>query len=122
MLIGLLLAFALSSIQQSGKHVVSPITTYHGLDLCNFAKVYKLAPGSYLSVRSGPGEQYSKIDHLPDGKAVYICDEHREWVQIFYSGLDGPCGSASPAGLDAHKAATCKSGWVNRQWIDVLSG
>jgi hypothetical protein len=90
--------------------------------LCNFARVYHLETGSYLSVRSGPSTRFSRIDRLTAGTAVYTCDEQGEWVKIFYGGPNTPCGSESGNGLDARRVATCKSGWLNRKWIDVISG
>ena len=122
MLVGVLFAFTLTTIKQDVAQIGNPGTSYKAPDLCGFAKVNHLQEGSYLSVRSGPGSQFSKIDSLEAGTSVYVCDEHREWLRIFYGGKDTPCGSESPGGLDARKAATCKSGWVNRKWIDVLSG
>ena len=90
--------------------------------LCNYARVRHVQVGSHLSVRSGPGLQFSKVDQLRAGKPVYICDEQGDWLKIFYGGEETPCGSVSSVGLDVRKAAACKSGWVNRKWIDVLSG
>ena len=116
MLIGAFVVLALGAMQQdTGQIAKAPY-------FCNYAKVYRLEVGSHLSVRSGPGERFSRIDRLEAGRSVYICDEHREWYKAFYGGLDSPCGSESTGGKDVRKVAACKSGWVNRKWIDVLSG
>lgn len=115
MLIGVLLALVLGAMpQDTGQIAKAPY-------LCNYAKVYNLSAGSYLSVRSGR-EQFSRVDRLEAGKSVYICDEHGEWYKVFYGGADTPCGCESPGGIDVRKVSTCKAGWVNRKWIDVLSG
>ena len=121
MLISILLAIALGTAQQDIGQTKNSISLDKGF-LCNYAKVYRLKVGSYLSVRSGPGERYSKIDRLEAGRSVYICDEHMEWYRIFYGSLDSPCGEKSIGGLDVRKVGSCKSGWVNRKWIDVISG
>ena len=121
MSIALALAFALSAAQQDGGQAGKSIP-YTKPYLCNFAKVYHIKVGSYLSVRSGPGVEFSKVDQLAAGASVYICDERGEWFRIFYGGADSPCGSISPSGLDVRKVTTCKSDWVNRKWINVLSG
>jgi uncharacterized protein YgiM (DUF1202 family) len=91
-------------------------------DVCNFAKVYHLNAAIYLVVRAGPGKEFTKIDRLKAGTTVYVCDEHREWLRVFYGGAGTACNSESTSGLDFHEVGSCKSGWVNRKWIDVLSG
>jgi hypothetical protein len=103
---------------QTGNSIGSTKKPY----LCNFAKVYNLEVGSRLSVRSGPGKRFDRIDSLEAGRSVYICDEQGDWLKIFYVDLESPCGSEFPVGIDVCKVAPCKSGWVNREWIDVISG
>jgi hypothetical protein len=116
MLIGVLAALALSAMPQgTGQIARAPY-------LCNFAKVDHLKAGSYLSVRSGPGERFSMIDRLKAGRAVYTCDEHNEWYKVFYGSSDSPCGVESTSGIDVRAVSTCKFGWVNKKWVDVLSG
>jgi len=89
---------------------------------CNLATVYHLTAGGFLTVRSGPSIKSSKIDQLPEGHVVYICDEQEQWFKIFYSGPKGTCGTASPNGMDARDVRACSSGWVDRKWVNVLSG
>ena len=90
--------------------------------MCNFAKVKKPTPGGYLSVRSGSGTKFREIDRLSGGMEVYICDERGDLFKVFYSGPDGPCGKTSSRGLDIRKTTGCKSGWVKRERIEVISG
>jgi hypothetical protein len=90
--------------------------------LCNFAKVVHIRSGAHLTVRSGASRQFIKIDRLSNGAPVYICDERGDWFEISYSDPNGPCGAQSPKGMDIRKANTCKSGWVRKKWIEVLSG
>ena len=90
--------------------------------LCNFAKVYRLKPGSHLPVRSGPGAQFPQTDQLVGGTVVYICDEKGDLLRISYGGENTPCGSVLSNGLDAQKALECSSGWVRRKYINILSG
>ncbi|MEP6622493.1 MAG: SH3 domain-containing protein, partial [bacterium] len=75
-----------------------------------------------LTVRSGAGSQFRKIDRLHSGRKVYICDERGGWFKIFYSNPQGPCGPTFSNGLGVHKTAGCKSGWVEQKWIEVISG
>ena len=90
---------------------------------CNFAKV-KISSGgpAHVSVRTGAGPKFQQIDTLDSGREVYICDESGDWFKIFYSGPDGPCGATSENGLDVQKTKGCKSGWVEKRWVDVISG
>jgi uncharacterized protein YgiM (DUF1202 family) len=117
-----LLALTLFAVQQGGETANNSRSAYTTPYLCNFAKVTHLKARSYLSVRSGPDSQFSKVDRLTAGSTVYICDERGDWLKISYSGSNGPCGAISPGGLDVRKTATCKSGWVKRERIDVISG
>ncbi len=90
---------------------------------CNFAKIKSSSEQrTFVAVRTGAGRSFREIDRLRSGQGVYICDEHGDWFKIFYSAPDGPCGSASKNGLDVRKAKECRSGWVEKRWIDVISG
>jgi hypothetical protein len=96
-------------------------TTY----MCNYSKVINLRPGHSLSVRSGPGTRFRRTGQLSPGKEVYVCNEHFYWYEVFYSdpGVpNSPCDKSSPKGLNVNEAKRCKSGWVKRDWIDVISG
>ena len=118
-LCGLPLASASSQSQQDRETVQQSVTDGY---LCNFAKVYHLKPGAHLSVRSGPGAKFPQTDQLVGGTVVYICDEQGDWLKISYGGENTPCGSVLSNGLDIQKAHECSSGWVNRRYINVLSG
>ena len=103
-----------------------PVRSRHssssGSYVCNYAKVnVDSTRGSYAIIRSGPGAQFNKIDRLHSGKDVYICDETEDWFKIFY-GSNGPCSSKSGKGLDLDKTKHCQSGWVEKKWIEVISG
>ena len=81
MMAGVLLALALNAVQQGTAEIEKPVASYNTPYLCNYAKVYHLKNRSYLSVRSGPGEQFSKIDRLGADTSVYVCDEKRGVVK-----------------------------------------
>jgi len=53
---------------------------------------------------------------------MYICDEQGEWFKIFYAGKDGLCSQMSSNGLDVQKTKGCRSGWIEKKLIDVISG
>ena len=87
-LLGIMLIFAVQDVYgQVAKPIQSPKDPYY----CAYSKVFNLQEGAYLSVRSGPGMQFSKIDRLKSETVVYVCDEKSDWVQIFYSGPEQPC-------------------------------
>jgi uncharacterized protein YgiM (DUF1202 family) len=108
------------AVQHMYGQIAQPIQSYKDPYFCNYSKVYNLQTDTYLSVRSGPGMKFSKIDRLKVKTVVYVCDEKSEWVQVFYSGPELPCVVDSSVGLLSSKKNTCKSGWVNRKWIDVV--
>jgi len=103
-----------------GTSTSAPVPAPPSADLCNYAKVAHLQPATHLIVRSGPGKHFPKTDQLEDGAVVYTCDEHSDWLKVCYA--TGPCNEVFPQGLDAKKAQECKSGWVNRRWIEIISG
>jgi hypothetical protein len=91
--------------------------------VCNLARVKDhIGLGDYAAVRSGPGAQFRKTDRLLSGREVYVCDEHGEWLKVFYSGPNRPCGPTFSNGLDVQKTKGCRSGWIEKKWIDVISG
>jgi uncharacterized protein YraI len=90
---------------------------------CNFAKVRVTSDmKAAVSVRTGAGMKFRQIAKLRAGQGVYICDESGGWFKVFYSKPGGPCGSTSESGLDVEKAKGCRSGWVEKRSIDVISG
>jgi hypothetical protein len=104
------------SIQDSSTLKVAPYT-------CNLARVDKLQAGSFLSVHSAPSASSRSIASLKPGAFVYIGDETRHWYKVFYGDAKIACGPDLPAtGLDIRKATTCRSGWVSKEWITVISG
>lgn len=89
----------------------------------NFAKV-KIRSGKVTSVpvRAGAGSDFRRVDRLRSGQEIYICDERGEWFKASYSEPSGPCGPTSENGLNMQKVKACRSGWVQKKWIDVISG
>jgi uncharacterized protein YgiM (DUF1202 family) len=112
----ILSALTMLLTMQQGATPVNPANTYR----CNYAKVKKLKPGQYLAVRSGAGAHYQSVDRLRADTEVYTCDERGDWLKIFYG--SGPCSQTLRDGIDSKETASCKSGWVNREWIDIISG
>ncbi len=112
----------LLAVHQGGEQSNAAATLQLMPSLCNFAKLNRKGLQSNVSVRSGPGAKFSRIDTLHDGAIVYTCDEGRGWYKVSYGDVNSPCGMVSPSGLEMNKTAGCKSGWIKREWIEVLSG
>ena len=91
-------------------------------DRCNFAKVKPPSQSAFIPVRTGAASRFRRRDTLRDGQEVYICDERGDWYKVFYSGPAGPCRNESGNGLNVEKTKGCRSGWVEKKWIEVISG
>ncbi len=127
MILSTVLLITISALKSRGGTQTQPVTAENRPLLCNFAKVYRLNDGSYLSVRSDWRVNSSAVDRLAIGKEVYVCDSAmneagQHFDKIYYSGPDAPCAAASPNGLDAQKTGDCRSGWVMERWVDIVSG
>lgn len=105
-------------VPQSSQAGVSGDAPYR----CNFAKVTVPSASKSAVVRVHPRPDSLQLDRLPSEQVVYVCDENRYWYQIFYGPPGTPCGSSAASGLDVREARKCKSGWISRRWVDVLSG
>jgi len=89
---------------------------------CNYAKVYRLANGTNLKIHAEARTGSAEIGSLLNGTNVYVCDETKAWFQIFYSVAGKPCKSGTPEGLPEPQRRDCRSGWVEKKWINVISG
>lgn len=86
--------------------------------VCNYARVIARPSIRVHASPSGP-----IVGRLRHGAAVYICDANRDFYGVRYGRRRGePCASVYGAGLDSRKAARCRSGWVRKHAIEVLSG
>ena len=97
-----------------------PPNSVHG-NLCNLAVVSGLR-SSRLQVRSGPGMRFQRIDALGEGARVYTCNGSGEWLGVAYGRPGMTCGSRENVGLDIAQTLTCRSGWVHRRWIEIITG
>lgn len=92
----------------------------HEPHLCNFARVQ--THGSPLEVWTKPGGLGDPVERLANGAVVYVCDESGNWYRIAF-GRDGePCSVVRNQGWPTDDTQTCRSGWVSREWIEVISG
>ena len=93
-----------------------------GEDLCNFARVETFTAGGTATVHSGPGVKFRKVGTLNSGVVIYICDSTDEWYKVFYGSGSDPCSTSTEQGLPAEKTRSCRSGWVSKRMIKVISG
>lgn len=82
---------------------------------CGDTRVVGLDPNGdgFLSVRSGPGSDYRKLDQIYNGDNVRVFSEQWPWVGIVYGSIpnwgSGQCGI--PSGI--------RRGWVHTNWLDI---
>ena len=90
-------------------------------NICNLALVRGVG-SSRLQVRAGPGRRFVRRDALRNGERVYTCNERGEWLGVVFSRPGAPCGNQQPVGLDITLTPPCRSGWVHRRWIEIITG
>ncbi|ODA66201.1 Bacterial SH3 domain protein [Methyloligella halotolerans] len=79
-------------------------------------------PDAVLPVRSGPGPDYPVIDEIKEGQGVSMCDRKKGWEGIVYSKKDQACGVGTPWPEPRAYSGPCKSGWVERKYVDLVAG
>lgn len=95
---------------------------------CNLAQIDYLGRDSSVPVYAGPSTGFVQLGELKKGDMVYTCGGGREWYNVYFSPPGGPCSERlagvpiERAGLPEETAVTCKSGWVESKFINILSG
>jgi hypothetical protein len=68
----------------------------------------------------------NRLDRLPAGREVWLCDTKAEWVGVVYpadaAGDLGDCGVASPVPVPQIYRGPCRSGWVLASRVQGLAG
>jgi len=90
-------------------------------NVCNLA-VVRGASGSRLNVRAGPALRFRRLDAVRAGERVYTCNERGEWLGVAYSRPGASCSGGGDGGLDITLTRSCRSGWVHRRWVEILTG
>jgi hypothetical protein len=96
------------------------------LSSCNVGRVVDLRPGRHVLVRSESRPNARVIGMLDRGEYVLACnedrDEHyRHWYGVVYSRPDNACRTGIPRRALSFNRS-CLSGWVRRQWVELLTG
>lgn len=78
-----------------------------------------MSAGSTLAVRAGPGTSFARLDRLPNGKRVYLCDRAADnvWVGVVYGNANQDCGLAAPITPPRAYAGPCRAGWVRSDYL-----
>jgi hypothetical protein len=66
----------------------------------------------FLTVRSGPGSQYRKLDELHNGEIVIDFEHRGQWAGIVYRTSNVDCSSTK-----RHPVTYEKKGWVHTKWL-----
>jgi hypothetical protein len=86
---------------------------------------------TFVSVRAGPGIRYREIDRVLNGQKLVICDgQHDGWFPVVYvrgeeAYADKRCWRREMADrhLPPHPyLGPCRSGWVNKNYVNDLAG
>lgn len=119
----LLSVVLLASVQMAAANDLDvPITEnpYRDCEAAWFTmgEVHGLKAGGdgFLSVRSGPGSEYRKLDEVYNGDQVEIYEKRGKWLGVVYrdSGERYEC-STTPRALPYRF-----KGWVHENWVKVL--
>jgi hypothetical protein len=94
---------------------------------CGIGLVTRLGQGRRLFVHADPVPRSPVVDRLPAGEYVYVCDEARDenyehWYGLIYSRPDAACRAKMPRRPPFRINASCRGGWVRRDWVEYLTG
>jgi hypothetical protein len=92
------------------------------LDACGATGIVaglKPVPGNVLSVRAGPGVEFTRIGELRPGDRVWLCDRKDGWLGIVYG---ENCGVSTPIAERAPYTGPCKAGWVSERYVEPEAG
>lgn len=123
--LGVLSAFSATSSAGEAWSIKSSVPVFTGannLRSCSVAVVIKLRTNRHLSVRAGPGLEYSIISRLSLGEMFYVCNESSEWYGIVYSRRGDDCAAMLPRPPHPSYTSSCRPGWIHRQWMELLTG
>jgi hypothetical protein len=88
-------------------------------DACTVGRIIGLDPAS---VRSGPGRTgYREVDRRLNGQRVYVCGERDSWFAVIYhpAGRAADCGVSVPWPSRKPYGGPCRSGWIDRNLVDI---
>ncbi|MGE3643585.1 MAG: integron [Beijerinckiaceae bacterium] len=123
------IVLAAASLPLAAAGPASTIAVFYGgeagLDACaGLGHVVALKRGgdNFLSVRGGPATSHREIDRLKMGQHVSMCDERGDWIGIVYTKSGQRCGVGTPVARRQPYRGPCRSGWVHRDFVELLAG
>jgi hypothetical protein len=126
-MVTLAIAVALPSEQSRAKQPQVPVMIggEADLDACGAVGTVsglKPTPGNTLAVRSGPGREQDRIDSLPQGTRLWLCDRQGPWLGVVYGPPGADCGVSTPRPVRQPYRGPCSSGWVHESYVELLAG
>jgi hypothetical protein len=87
----------------------------------------RVKEGRTVSVRAAPGAAAAEVDRLEGGTSVFVCDGDEtkpDWLGVAYRTAERTdCSAvASPAEPRTPIPATCASGWVQSDDLEMTAG
>lgn len=76
-----------------------------------------------LSVRAAPSGGAEEVDRIDNGQGVSMCQQVGNWIGIVYTtGSEGRdrCGTGSPVPSLRPYEGSCKSGWINENFVELI--
>ena len=76
-------------------------------------------------VHDAPSTSTKSRDILAAGQGVQICASENGMSGIVYPGEDqtaADCGTASPAATEENYTGPCRSGWVEKRFLETIAG
>lgn len=94
-------------------------------DACGSVGVVSgLAPGgsNKLSVRSGPGTHYQRVDLVSTAQVLFICEQEGSWHAVVYTKSAIECGVSTPVDPAVEYGGPCRFGWVFSDYVELIAG
>lgn len=80
---------------------------------------------NYLSVRAAPTSAAEESDRLQPGSRFAMCQKVGDWYGVIYPPQDSEnvnCGTGSPVSSKRDYEGTCRSGWINENFVKLVAG
>ena len=78
----------------------------------------------YLPVRASPHASAAEVARLNSGYVVSQCDSADDWLGIVFDGPDdlNRCGTGTPIAERVAYPGPCRSGWVEKRFVEIVAG
>lgn len=79
---------------------------------------------SFVVVRNAPDSDADEVGRVSNGTGIAVCENANGWLGIVYlrSGVDGAnCGVSEPVPRPQDYNGSCRSGWINRNFYELVT-